>query len=62
MRSTAICPGFVATDMASGVNGIELKDLTQPEDIARIVHMVLELPPSASIAEIPVNWQVEDVY
>ncbi len=62
IRCTAICPGFVATDMASGVSE-ELKTrLTRPEDIARMARMVLELPPSASIAEIPISWQVEAQY
>jgi NADP-dependent 3-hydroxy acid dehydrogenase YdfG len=36
--------------------------LPQPEDIARIVETVLNLPPSASIAEIPMHWDVENCY
>lgn len=61
IRTTAICPSFVATDMASGLTA-DSTALTQPEDIAQIVQMVLELPPTASIADIPVHWTVEDCY
>lgn len=45
--------------MASGVT-VDSTTLTQPEGIARIVAMVLELPSTASIADIPVHWTVED--
>jgi NAD(P)-dependent dehydrogenase (short-subunit alcohol dehydrogenase family) len=62
VRSTAICPSFVATDMAAGLTSTPAAEMTQPADIARIVHLVLELPPTASIAEIPVHWTVEDCF
>lgn len=62
VRSTAICPSYVATDMAAGLTDTPAAELTQPGDIARIVHLVLELPPTASIAEIPVHWTVEDCF
>lgn len=62
VRSTAICPSFVATDMAAGLTGTPAAEMTQPADIARIVHLVLELPPTASIAEIPVHFTVEDCF
>jgi NAD(P)-dependent dehydrogenase (short-subunit alcohol dehydrogenase family) len=61
VRSTAICPGFVATDMV-GSRGLDMDEITQPADLARIVRLVLELPANASISEIPVNWTVEDCY
>lgn len=62
VRATAICPGFVNTKL--GVSGIDRDpaEITQPEDVARIVRMVLELPNTAAISEIPVNWRIEDVY
>lgn len=62
VRSTAICPSFVATEMGRAAAGTDGADMTQPEDVARIVRMVLELPPTASIAEIPIHWSVEDCY
>lgn len=62
IRCTAICPGFVATDMASGVDE-HLKDkLTQPSEIATVVRTALELPATASVAEIPISWCVESEY
>lgn len=62
VRSTAVCPSYVATDMAASLTGTPPAELTQPEDIARIVQLVLELPSTASIAEIPVHWTVEDCF
>jgi NAD(P)-dependent dehydrogenase (short-subunit alcohol dehydrogenase family) len=62
VRSTAICPSYVATDMAQGLTNAPEAALTRPEDIATIVRTVLSLPSSASIAEVPVNWTVEDCY
>jgi NAD(P)-dependent dehydrogenase (short-subunit alcohol dehydrogenase family) len=62
VRATAICPSFVATDMAASLTTTDKVVLTQPEDVARIVHMVLDLPPTASIAEIPIHWTVEDCF
>lgn len=61
VRTTAICPSFVATDMAAGVVQ-DMSELTRPEDIAAIVETVLGLPPTASVADIPVHWSVEDCY
>lgn len=62
VRSTIICPSYVATDMGNALAHRDTTELTQPKDIARIVHMVLELPKTASIAEIPVHFSVEDCY
>lgn len=62
VRSTVICPSFVATDMGNALASRDSAELTQPEDIARIVEMVLNLPKTASIAEIPVHFSVEDCY
>ncbi|WPB55156.1 SDR family NAD(P)-dependent oxidoreductase [Xylophilus sp. GOD-11R] len=59
VRCTALCPGFVATDMASGVPRDQWAQLTQPADVARIARTVLELPATASVAEIPISWRVE---
>lgn len=62
VRATAICPGYVATGMAAAQTDADPAMLTQPDDVARIVQLVLELPQTASIAEIPVHWTVEDCY
>ncbi|HTH99792.1 MAG TPA: SDR family NAD(P)-dependent oxidoreductase [Acidisoma sp.] len=59
IRATAICPGFVATDMAMAATNLDPKRMTQPAEIARLVEMALDLPNSASVTEIAVNWQPE---
>lgn len=61
IRATALCPGWVNTDMAEGC-GIESELLTQPEDIASIIKMLLTLPNTASIAEIPINCQNHQLF
>ncbi|MFD2173998.1 SDR family NAD(P)-dependent oxidoreductase [Rhodobacter lacus] len=62
VRATVICPSYVATDMGLALTSPDPATLTQPEDIAKIVHMVLDLPKTASISEIPVHYSVEDCY
>jgi len=62
VRSTALCPGFVATDMARGLTSLPPEAMTQPEDLARIVALLLELPNTASVAEITVNALLEEAY
>ncbi|WP_111494246.1 SDR family NAD(P)-dependent oxidoreductase [Marinobacter bohaiensis] len=58
VRATAICPGPVATDMAIE-GGLDGDHITRPDEVAQVVRLVLELPPSAAIAEVPIHWQVE---
>lgn len=62
VRCTALCPGFVATDMAAALPPEQQRQATRPEDVARIARTVLELPASASVAEIPISWTVEPQY
>jgi NADP-dependent 3-hydroxy acid dehydrogenase YdfG len=61
VRATAVCPGFVATDLSVGVKGIERADMVQPEDLAELVACVLALPNNAAIAELLVNMRYEDM-
>ncbi|SEF05728.1 NADP-dependent 3-hydroxy acid dehydrogenase YdfG [Burkholderia sp. WP9] len=62
LRATAICPGFVNTEMAAGIADLEPEAMTQPEDIARLVANTIEMPNSASVAEILVNCRHEDLF
>lgn len=62
IRATAVCPGFVATDMARAVAGLPDDDMTDPRDLARIVAMLIELPNHASVAEFAINSRLEDSY
>ncbi|MFT3974652.1 MAG: SDR family NAD(P)-dependent oxidoreductase [Amaricoccus sp.] len=62
IRATAICPGFVATDMARGLTARGEADMTRAEDVAALVAMALDLPNTASVAELAVNCQAEELY
>lgn len=57
LRTTAICPGPTATDMAGDDMNADM-ELTHPGTIAAIVAMVLSLPNSASVPMIPVCCDV----
>ena len=59
IRATAICPGYVATDMTADVTALRPEKMIQPGAIAALVATVLSLPNSASVAEIPVNCRLE---
>lgn len=59
IRTTAICPGFVATDMTAGVEAVPREHMIQPDAIAKLVAMVLALPNSASVIEVPINCVLE---
>ncbi|WP_146589382.1 SDR family NAD(P)-dependent oxidoreductase [Puniceibacterium confluentis] len=58
VRACAICPSFVATDMTLR-HDLPRHEITQPNDLARIVAEVVTLPNSASISELAVNWRYE---
>ena len=61
VRATALCPGFVATDMTSAVTKIPRGQMTDPRDVAELVMTVLSLSNTASVAELLVNCQHEDM-
>jgi NAD(P)-dependent dehydrogenase (short-subunit alcohol dehydrogenase family) len=54
VRATALCPGFVDTDMAAW-SGIPGEDMIQPEDCAEIVRLLLRLGPNARIPQVVVE-------
>lgn len=60
IRCTAVCPGFVATDMATAISDRAPDQMTQPEDLARVIQMLIALPNEASVAEFAVNCQLEE--
>ncbi len=59
VRVTALCPAWVATDMA-GDAGVPPAEMIQPDDLGALVATVLALPNNASIAELLVNCRFED--
>jgi NAD(P)-dependent dehydrogenase (short-subunit alcohol dehydrogenase family) len=48
VRATAICPGFVDTDMTEWT-GIPGEEMIQPEDCAEVVRCLLRLGPTARL-------------
>lgn len=62
IRATAVCPGFVATDMARGLSNRADAEMTSPDDLARIIEMLIDLPNEASVAEFAINCQLEESY
>lgn len=62
IRATAICPGFVATDMARTLSTREDSQMTAPADLAVLINTLLDLPNEASVAELNINCQLDDSY
>jgi NAD(P)-dependent dehydrogenase (short-subunit alcohol dehydrogenase family) len=54
VRATALCPGFVDTDMAAW-SGIPGEEMIQPEDCAEVVRSLLRLGPNARIPQIVIE-------
>ena len=59
VRASAICPGFVATDMTVGVTDFPRSEMTDPNNIAVLVATLIELPNTASVAELLINCRYE---
>ena len=59
IRITALCPGWVNTDMSKEVKYIQREEMTQPEDIALISSTLLKLPKRSVPFEIPINCILE---
>jgi NADP-dependent 3-hydroxy acid dehydrogenase YdfG len=55
VRCTALCPGFVATDMTADVETFPHDKMMEPGDIAEVVLTLLALSNNASIAELVIN-------
>jgi NAD(P)-dependent dehydrogenase (short-subunit alcohol dehydrogenase family) len=58
IRATALCPGFVATDMTAAANWPREK-MSRPEDIALLAAAVMRLSNSATVGELRVNCRFE---
>lgn len=59
VRATALCPGYIATDMTVGETEVSREDMTQPGDLAEMVETLLRLPNNLSVAELLVNCRKE---
>jgi NAD(P)-dependent dehydrogenase (short-subunit alcohol dehydrogenase family) len=61
IRATALCPGFVDTDMTAHVASFPRGQMSRPEDLALLAETLLRLPNTASVAELLVNCRHEDM-
>ncbi|MFL5195326.1 MAG: SDR family NAD(P)-dependent oxidoreductase [Microvirga sp.] len=59
IRATALCPGYVDTDLTAHVTDLAHDAMTSPEDLAELVATVVHLPNTAAIAELLVNCRYE---
>ena len=59
IRATVICPGDLNTDMAANETEIPHSDMTQPDDLAELIEMLLCLPNNAAVSELLVHCQYE---
>ena len=59
IRVTAICPGYVRTDMTAEVKTFEQEKMSRPEDIAQIVNTLLLLPNESVVPEVMMNCVFE---
>lgn len=59
IRATALCPGFVDTDLTAHVTDMPREQMTDPADLARLVAAVVALPNTAAVAELLVNCRYE---
>lgn len=58
IRVTALCPGFINTDMTATF-GEDPETMIQPDDLADLVSTVLRLPNTASIGQLAVACRLE---
>jgi NAD(P)-dependent dehydrogenase (short-subunit alcohol dehydrogenase family) len=59
VRATALCPGFVDTELVAHVTDVPHDQMTNPADLARLVATVVSLPNTAAVAELLVNCRYE---
>ena len=59
IRVTAICPSWVATDMALGVSALPAEAMTQPDDLAALSSSLLQLGDASVPFELALNCALE---
>jgi NAD(P)-dependent dehydrogenase (short-subunit alcohol dehydrogenase family) len=59
IRATALCPGFVDTELVAHVKDPPHEEMIDPADLARMVAMIVQLPNTSAVAELLVNCRYE---
>lgn len=62
IRATAVCPSYVATDMAASLTSTPADTMTSAEDLALLIANTIEMPNTASVAELLVNCAYENLF
>ena len=60
IRCTAVCPGYVQTDMTADF-GVDPSTMIQADDLAETLAVILRLPNTASVAELLVTTAPETI-
>lgn len=58
VRVTAVCPGYVATDMTADF-GEDPASMIDPDDVAELISTTISLPNTASVAQLNVACRLE---
>lgn len=62
IRATSVCPGWVNTELAASAGtSLPPTDMTQPEDLAEVIAMLIALPNNSTVAELLINSNLEDL-
>lgn len=60
VRATALCPGFVATDLTADVTKVSRDEMIDAADLAELAATAIALPNTAAMAEMLINCRLED--
>jgi NAD(P)-dependent dehydrogenase (short-subunit alcohol dehydrogenase family) len=61
IRATAVCPGYVNTELATAISDMPPAEMTSAEDLAALIAHTIALPNTASVAELLVNCAYENL-
>lgn len=62
VRVTVLCPAYVATPMARGIEGVPRGEMLAPEDLAEAVRFLLEVSPACVVPELVLDRPGADPY
>lgn len=61
IRATAVCPGYVNTELATSISDMPPAEMTSAADLAILIANAIALPNTASVAELLVNCAYENL-